>query len=100
MSVKESLNGVPESLEARIALDRRRRAHLTAAWTFGVIGLFGIADLFGAMLQGRMTDTIVVRSVSAVVSGVAALVLLWESRRRRVPNEELKPSASQSSLVE
>ena len=90
---------VSVSLEARAIVERRRRAHVAAAVTFGAIGFFGVADFIGAVLQDRLTDALIVRSVSAAVSGIAALVLWRESRRLRVPNEELKPTATPSSLV-
>jgi hypothetical protein len=87
-------------LKGGIEREQRRRVHVKAAIAFGTICVFGVCDFIAALLRDALNSTRIVTFGAAVVSGIAALVLWRESFRVRVPNEELKPTATPSSLVE
>ena len=100
MNGSESPVAGPESLESRIASDQRRTAFRKTAGAIGLFALFGTSTFIGELIAGSLrVPTILVLASSILM--VIAVALFWRDELRpRVPNEELKPSASPNSLVE
>jgi len=89
-----------ESLESRIASDQRRRAFRKTAGALGLYALIGTSTLIGELMAGSVQVPTILVFASGILMVIAVAIFWRDELRPRVPNEELKPPASPSSLVE